>query len=106
VLHHHSSACTDTIPISRRLQSVLSGGRRREPHKNWHPIPGGSPESRRRTSYGEDIPGYEAQGTSDYYVDNKAVLNRLHPGDDIRATVYPNDRTLYNLRVVYRRRAK
>jgi Copper binding periplasmic protein CusF len=53
-----------------------------------------------------DIPGYEAQGTSDYYVDNKAVLNRLHPGDDIRATVYPNDRTLYNLRVVYRRRAK
>lgn len=53
-----------------------------------------------------DIPGYEAQGTSDYLVDNEAALNRLRPGDDIRATVYPNDRTLHNIRVVYRHRAK
>ncbi len=53
-----------------------------------------------------DIPGYASPGTSDYSVDREAALNKLHPGDDIRATVYPGDRTLHNIRVVYRRRPK
>ena len=53
-----------------------------------------------------EIPGYAAQGTSEYSVDNETALKQLRPGDDIRATVYPNDRTLHNIRVVYRRRAK
>ena len=53
-----------------------------------------------------EIPGYAAQGTSDYSVDDEPVLKGLRPGDDIRATVYPNDGTLHNVRVVYRRREK
>ena len=52
------------------------------------------------------IPGYADQGTSEYSVDNEVVLKNLGPGDDIRATVYANDHTLHNIRVVYRRRAK
>lgn len=53
-----------------------------------------------------EIPRYAAQGTSEYSVDNETALKQLRPGDDIRATVYPNDRTLHNIRVVYRPRAK
>ena len=53
-----------------------------------------------------DIPGYAAQGTSEYSVDNEATFKQLRPGDDIRATVYPGDRTLHNIRIVYRRSAK
>lgn len=53
-----------------------------------------------------EIPGYASEGTLDYSIDDEAVLKRLRPGDDIRATVYPGDRTLHNIRVVYRRRAK
>jgi hypothetical protein len=51
-----------------------------------------------------DIPGYAARGTSEYSVENEAVLRKLRPGDDIRATVYPNDSTLHSIRVVYRGR--
>jgi hypothetical protein len=47
------------------------------------------------------IPGYTGRGTDDYSVDD-LILKRLQPGDDIRATVYPNDRALYNVKVVYR----
>jgi Cu/Ag efflux protein CusF len=53
-----------------------------------------------------EIPGYAAQGTSEYSIDDEAVLKKLRPGDDIRATVYPGDRTLHNMRIVYRRSAK
>jgi hypothetical protein len=49
------------------------------------------------------IPGYAVHGTSAYSVDNDEVLKNLHPDDDIRATVYPNEDTLHNVRVVYRR---
>jgi len=52
------------------------------------------------------IPGYAVQGTSAYSVDTEEVLKSLHPGDDIRATVYPSEDTLHNVRVVYRRHAK
>lgn len=49
-----------------------------------------------------EVPGYAVHGTSRYSVENAAVLKSLHPGDDIRATVYPNDYTLHNIRIVYR----
>ena len=48
----------------------------------------------------------QLRGLSAYSVDNEAVLKSLRPGDDIRAVVYPNENTLHNIRVVYRRHAK
>jgi len=53
-----------------------------------------------------EIPGYAAEGTSEYSIDDEAVLKKLRPGDDIRARVYPGDRTLHNIRSVYRRSTK
>ena len=49
------------------------------------------------------IPGYEARGISEYSVEGEAAFKWLHAGDDIRATVYPNDRTLHHIELVYRR---
>jgi len=53
-----------------------------------------------------EIPGYAAEGTSEYSIDDESVLKKLRPGDDIRATVYPGDRSLHHVRIVYHRRAK
>ena len=53
-----------------------------------------------------EIPGYAARGISEFTIGNEVALSSLHSGDDIRATVHPNDRTLYNIRVVYRRRGR
>ena len=49
------------------------------------------------------IPGYMDSGTTDYSAEEGARLNRLQPGDDIRATVHSNNLTLYHIQVVYRR---
>jgi hypothetical protein len=49
------------------------------------------------------IQGYAERGIGEYKVDNEAVLGRLRRGDDISATVFPNDQTLYKIHVVYRR---
>lgn len=48
------------------------------------------------------IVGYMDTGTTEYSTDEDAVLKRLQPGDDIRATVYPNDLTLHRIQIVYR----
>jgi Cu/Ag efflux protein CusF len=48
------------------------------------------------------IHGYAERGIFDYSVADESILKRLRPGDDIRATVYPKDRTLYDLKIVYR----
>jgi Cu/Ag efflux protein CusF len=48
------------------------------------------------------IPGYMDSGTTEYSTEEEAVLKRLQPGDDIRATVYPNDLTLHHIQIVYR----
>lgn len=50
-----------------------------------------------------NIAGYAATGTTEHTVGDEAALKRLLPGDDIRATVHPNDTMLYQIRVVYRR---
>jgi Cu/Ag efflux protein CusF len=52
------------------------------------------------------IPGYEDAATTEYSTEEEAVLKRLQPGDDIRATVYPNDLTLHRIQIVYRPGAK
>lgn len=49
------------------------------------------------------IPGYADSATAEYSTEAEADLKRLQPGDDIRATVYPNDMTLYRIQIVYRR---
>ena len=49
-----------------------------------------------------NIPGYMDSGTTEYSTDEEAVLKRLQPRDDIRATVYPNDLTLHHIQIVYR----
>ncbi len=49
------------------------------------------------------IPGYMDSGTTDYSVEGGAPLNRLQPGDDIRADVHSNNLTLYHIQIVYRR---
>ena len=49
------------------------------------------------------IQGYAERGIGVYKVDDETVLGRLRPGDDISATVFPNDQTLYKIHVVYRR---
>ena len=50
----------------------------------------------------KEIPGYAAQGISEYSIGDEAVLKRLQAGDDIRATVDAANRTLYDIRVIYR----
>ena len=49
------------------------------------------------------IPGYMDSAITEYSIPDEAVLKRLEPGDDIRATVHPNDLTLYHVQIVYRR---
>ena len=49
------------------------------------------------------IPGYLDSGTTEHPTEEPAMLNRLRPGDDIRATVYANDLTLRHIQIVYRR---
>lgn len=49
------------------------------------------------------IPGYADSATAEYSTEAEADLKRLRPGDDIRATVYPGDLTLYRIQIVYRR---
>jgi len=51
------------------------------------------------------IPGYADTGTGEYSTDTDDDLKRLQPGDDIRATVYPNDLTLHKIQIAYRRPA-
>lgn len=48
------------------------------------------------------IPGYMDAMTMDYSVDDENVLKTLHPGDDIKALVYPNDLSLHDVRIVFR----
>jgi Cu/Ag efflux protein CusF len=46
------------------------------------------------------IMGFADRGVTDYSVDNESILEQLQSGDDIRATVYPNDSTLHGIRIV------
>ena len=46
------------------------------------------------------IPGFADRGVADYSVDNESILKQLQSGDDIRATVYPNEDTLHGIRIV------
>jgi hypothetical protein len=48
------------------------------------------------------ISGYADSGTTEYSTDADEDLKRLQPGDNIRATVYPNDLTLHKIQIVYR----
>jgi Cu/Ag efflux protein CusF len=52
------------------------------------------------------IPDYTDAATTEYSIEEDAVLKRLQPGDDIRATVHPNDLTLRHIQIVYRRGPK
>ena len=46
------------------------------------------------------IPGFADRRVADYSVDNESILKQLQSGDDIRATVYPNEDTLHGIRIV------
>ena len=46
------------------------------------------------------IEGYMAAMTMPYKVDKPDVLRKVKAGDDIEATVYEEDYTLYNVKVV------
>jgi Cu/Ag efflux protein CusF len=48
----------------------------------------------------EEVKGYMGAMTMAYKVDKPAVLSKLKVGDEIRATVYDADYTLYNIQVV------
>ena len=48
------------------------------------------------------IPGYADSGATEHSTEGDAVLKRLLSGDNIRATVYPNDLTLHRIQIVYR----
>jgi len=50
------------------------------------------------------IPGFADRGVTDYSVDNESILKQLQSGDDISATVFPNDYTLHSIRIVSRSR--
>ena len=52
------------------------------------------------------ITGYADSATAENSTEAEAALKRLQPGDDIRATVYPNDTTLYRIQIVYRHPAE
>jgi len=46
------------------------------------------------------IPGFMPAMTTDYMIDNEAMLQQLLPADEIAATVYVGDPTLHNIHVV------
>ena len=48
------------------------------------------------------ISGHAARGVDDYSVADQAALEKLQPGDDIRAIVHEDERVLYNVQIVYR----
>jgi Cu/Ag efflux protein CusF len=48
------------------------------------------------------VTGYMDSATTEFSVHEAAVLQQLRPDDNIRAIVYPNDLTLYQIHVVYR----
>jgi Cu/Ag efflux protein CusF len=52
------------------------------------------------------IAGYMDSATTEFSTKEGALLIQLHPGDDIRATVHPNDLTLYHIQIVYSDGAK
>jgi Cu/Ag efflux protein CusF len=47
----------------------------------------------------DKIEGYMGAMTMDYKVDDDAMLNKLQPGDEITATLYEDDYTLYDIRL-------
>src|SRR5215472_7220623 len=49
----------------------------------------------------DKIEGYMGAMTMDYGVADAAALKKLKAGDEIAATVYENDYTLYDIRVVH-----
>ena len=65
-------------------------------------VEGVSPEKKMISVKHGKITGYMDSGTTLHPVDQESVLERLRVGDDIRATVYANDLTLHNIRIVYR----
>jgi Cu/Ag efflux protein CusF len=48
------------------------------------------------------IPGYMESATTEHFAEGEAILKGLRPGDNISATVHPNDLTLYHLQLVFR----
>jgi Cu/Ag efflux protein CusF len=46
------------------------------------------------------IPGFVEAMTMDYQISPRSKLEKLHPGDDIRATARAGESTLYNVIVV------
>jgi len=48
------------------------------------------------------IAGYADSGATEHSTEDDGVLKRLQSGDNIRATVYPNDVTLHHIQIVYR----
>jgi hypothetical protein len=48
------------------------------------------------------VSGYVESGTTEHPTEGDTVLRRLQSGDNIRATVYPNDLTLHRIQIVYR----
>ena len=47
----------------------------------------------------DKIEGYIGAMTMDYKVADDAMLNKLKPGDEITATLYEDDYTLYDIRL-------
>lgn len=47
----------------------------------------------------DKIEGYMGAMTMDYKVADDAMLNKLKPGDEITATLYEDDYTLYNIKL-------
>jgi Cu/Ag efflux protein CusF len=43
------------------------------------------------------VAGYIDSATTEFSVDEAAILQQLRPADNIRATVYPNDLTLHQV---------
>jgi Cu/Ag efflux protein CusF len=52
------------------------------------------------TVNGEKVEGWMGAMTMDYKVDDPAVIDKLKPGDQIRATVYDGDYTLHKVQAI------
>jgi Cu/Ag efflux protein CusF len=58
-------------------------------------------DSEKKVTVNHDaIEGYMGAMTMDYKVDDDAMLKKLKPGDEISATLYEGDYTLYDIQVV------